>query len=217
MRRADRLPAGRRHDALLTRRRCAVRATSTPPATPPNGAPRQARAAWLAMAGAVCLAGLGLGLPGAARADAAGPRYTPLAPEAALLPRVPGQDAQPGVVFLGERGGVSYAANAAVARLVVEVDRDAVPADGQSAVRLQVRVYGRDGQPLRQPVYVTLEHSGGRLLLPTARTDEAGPRGLDADRAPRAGDARRRTAADLDPRLLRVLHERLLRVEASEA
>ena len=114
-------------------------------------------------------------------------RYTPLAADGPLLyPRAPGRDAEPGSVLRGDadgRSGLAYAANAAVARLLVEVDRDAVPADGQSPVKLKIAVLGRDGQPLRQTVYLTLEHSGGRLLLPGARTDEFGPRALDADRA----------------------------------
>ena len=116
-------------------------------------------------------------------------RYTPLAADGPLLyPRAPGRDAEPGAVLRAEVEGrqglapVNYAANAAVGRLVVEVDRDAVPADGQSGVKLKVQVLGHDGQPLRQTVVLTIEHSGGRLLLPGARTDEFGPRALDADR-----------------------------------
>jgi hypothetical protein len=137
------------------------------------------------LAALACLAGSEQArAQGVARPD--GPpvlHYSPLAADAALTPRAPGQDPQPGAVFLGERGGVAYAANAAVGRLVVEVDRNGVPADGQSAVRLTVRVYGHDGAALTTPVFVTLEHSGGRLLLPGARTDEFGPRRLDADRS----------------------------------
>jgi hypothetical protein len=112
-------------------------------------------------------------------------RYTPVsAGNAALLPRQPDHDAQPGVVFRGEQpGGLGYAANAAVARVLVEVARDGVPADGQSPVAITVRLFGADGQPLRGELLATVEHSGGRLQLPGARTDEAGPRGLDADRA----------------------------------
>lgn len=110
-------------------------------------------------------------------------RYTPLAAgDAALYPRVPGQDAQPGVLFRGERSGLNYAANAGVQRLVVEVDRDGVPADGQSPVQITVRLFDAQGRPLAGEAFATLEHSGGRVLLPGARTDEAGPRGLDADR-----------------------------------
>jgi hypothetical protein len=109
-------------------------------------------------------------------------RYTPVTgPESALYPRQPG-DAVPSAVLGADRNGIDFAANAAVARLVVEVDRNAVPADGQSPVKVTVRVYGRDDKPLEQPVFVTFEHSGGRVLLPGARTDEFGPRSRDADR-----------------------------------
>lgn len=106
-------------------------------------------------------------------------RYTePTAGVPALYPRSNENDAPPKVFLAGE-----YAANAAVGRLVVEADRNAVPADGQSPVKLKVRVYGRDGAPLKAPAFLTIEHSGGRVLLPNARTDELGPRRQDADRA----------------------------------
>jgi hypothetical protein len=111
-------------------------------------------------------------------------RYTPsTAGDATLHPRQPGQDAQAPLRFRGEQGGVDYAPNGAVGRIVVEVDQNAVPADGQAPVRLTLRLFGRDGQPLKQAVFATIEHSGGRVLLPGARTDEFGPRRLDADRA----------------------------------
>ena len=111
-------------------------------------------------------------------------RYTATtAGEAALHPRAPGADTQPGTVFRGEQAGVDYAAQGSVGRIVVDVDRDAVPADGQAPVKLTVRLYGRNGQALAQTVFVTLEHSGGRVLLPGSRTDELGPRRQDADRA----------------------------------
>ena len=104
-------------------------------------------------------------------------RYTePTAGVPALYPRSNENDAPPKVFLAGD-----YAANAAVGRIVVEADRNAVPADGQSAVKLKVRVYGRDGAPLKAPAFLTIEHSGGRVLLPNARTDELGPRRQDAD------------------------------------
>lgn len=110
-------------------------------------------------------------------------RYTALtAGDAALTPRAPGHDADKPTVFRGEQSGIDYAAHGAVARIVVEVERNAVPADGQSPVKLSVRLFSKDGQPLKQTVYATLEHSGGRVLLPGARTDEFGPRRQDADR-----------------------------------
>jgi len=111
-------------------------------------------------------------------------RYTPsVAGDATLHPRAPGQDAQPPRLFRGEQAGIDYAVNAAVGRIVVEVDRDAVPADGQAPVKLTVRLFDREGRPLKQDVFATIEHSGGRVLLPGARTDELGPRRLDADRS----------------------------------
>jgi hypothetical protein len=110
-------------------------------------------------------------------------RFTsPTAGDAALTPRVPGQDAEKPALFRGQQSGIDYAANAPVGRIVVEVDRDAVPADGQSPVKLSVRLFDREGKPLQGTVFATLEHSGGRVLLPNARTDEFGPRRLDADR-----------------------------------
>ena len=111
-------------------------------------------------------------------------RYTPVNADGPLLyPRLPGQDAEPGQVFRAETNAIPWAANAAVGRLVVEADRDAVPADGQSPVKFKVQVLGRDGQLLRQTVFLTIEHSAGRILLPGARSDEMGSRPLDADRA----------------------------------
>lgn len=113
-------------------------------------------------------------------------RYTPVGHgNADLLPRLPDQDAGPGVVFLADPATPAgrYAANGAVARVVVEVDRDGVAADGQSPVKVTVRLFGADGQPLKGEALATFEHSGGRALLPGARTDELGPRRQDADRA----------------------------------
>lgn len=110
-------------------------------------------------------------------------RYTaPNAGAAHLLPRTPGDMSDKPVLFRAEQAGVDYASNSLVARVVVEVDRNAVPADGQSPVKLTLRVFGKDGQSLKQTVFATLEHSGGRVLLPGARTDEFGPRRQDADR-----------------------------------
>lgn len=111
-------------------------------------------------------------------------RYTaPTAGDARLHPRQPGLDAEKPRLFRGEQAGVDYAANAQVARIVVEVDRNAVPADGQSPVKLVLRLFDKAGAPIQGTSFATLEHSGGRVLLPGARTDEAGPRRQDADKA----------------------------------
>ena len=69
-----------------------------------------------------------------------------------------------------------------VDRVVVELDRNHVPADGQSAVKVTLRLLDAQGRPVEGRVFATIEHSGGRVLLPRARTDEDGPRGRDADR-----------------------------------
>jgi hypothetical protein len=100
-----------------------------------------------------------------------------------LHPLAPGLDAAKPSLLRGDDVAASYALNAAVARIVVEVDRNAVPADGQSPVQLVVRLFGRDGQPLKTAAFATIETSGGRVLLPGARTDELGPRRADVDRA----------------------------------
>ena len=141
----------------------------------------QPRLAALAIAAAATLAQAQSQPPAGSPADV---RYTSVTPggESALYPRAPGQDAQAPTLFRGEQSGINYAANGVVARILVEVDRDAVPADGQAPVKLTLRLFGRDGKPLTQTVFATIEHSGGRVLLPGARTDELGPRRQDADR-----------------------------------
>lgn len=80
-------------------------------------------------------------------------------------------------------GSVDYRANRLVARVVVEVEKDGLPADGVSPNRITVRVFDEKGQVLKAPVLATIEHSGGRILLDSARTDEMGPGAKDADRA----------------------------------
>lgn len=111
-------------------------------------------------------------------------RYTAsTAGVAVLYPRAPDADAKSPTLFRGEQTGVHYAANEAVARVLVEVDRDGVPADGQTPVKLKVRLFDLGGKPLQQTAFITIEHSGGRILLPGARTDELGPRRQDADKA----------------------------------
>lgn len=137
---------------------------------------------------------LALGLPLTAAAQGAAPagsptdvRYTPVTGESSpLYPRNPDTDARPVMVrddqAVQPGGAPDEKAPGPVARVVVEVDRDAIPADGQQAAKVVVRLFDRNGAPVKAPVFVTIEHSGGRILLPGARTDELGPRRLDADR-----------------------------------
>ena len=132
---------------------------------------------------AVCGA---LTLPPGARAQAGAdaPRaYTPVAATApALYPHAAGPGAMPPRVSDAAIGAVEYRLNAAVAALTVTVEREALPADGQTPVEITVQLRDAQGQAPRGTVFVTIEASGGRVLLPKAATDEFGPRGLDADR-----------------------------------
>ena len=108
-------------------------------------------------------------------ASGAQPLY-PLANPAAALP------GQQSTALKATVNAVDYSVNTSAALLVVEVARNGVPADGQTAVPVTLRVMGADGKPLAGTVYATLETTGGRILLAGAATDEAGPRGRDADR-----------------------------------
>ena len=114
-------------------------------------------------------------------------RYTPVTGmPSALYPRSPDTDARPALVKSDESarpGAFDFGANSTIGRIAVEVDRNAVPADGQSPVKIVVRVFDKSGAPLKTTAFLTIEHSGGRVLLPGARTDEQGPRRQDADRA----------------------------------
>ncbi len=108
-------------------------------------------------------------------APGAQPLYPLAKPDAAL----PGQESS---VFKAKVDAVDYSVNASASRLVVEVARNGIPADGQTAVPVTLRVMGADGKPFAGTVFATIETTGGRILLPGAATDEAGPRGRDADR-----------------------------------
>src|SRR5664280_398563 len=47
---------------------------------------------------------------------------------------------------------------------------DFIEGSCQAPVKITVRVYDKQGEPLKAPVLLTIEHSGGRVLLPGART-----------------------------------------------
>jgi hypothetical protein len=99
--------------------------------------------------------------------------YTPVQGlSSALYPRQPA-DQRP----------LGAATASAVGRIVVEASANGLPADGQSVVRLTLRLFDRQGRPLADEAMVTVEHSGGRLRFIGARSDEDGTRAQDADRA----------------------------------
>lgn len=103
-------------------------------------------------------------------------RFTPVLGEASsLYPRsATSTDAAPRALDVAAAGTLD--------RIVVELDRDGVPADGQSAVHVRVQLLDAQGRALTGSTYATIENSGGRIRLPGSRTDELGPGALDADR-----------------------------------
>jgi len=114
-------------------------------------------------------------LPAMAQTVGTPGRFTPVIGDASTLyPRSPASlDAAPVAV---------RAAAGTLDRIVVELDRDGVPADGQSPVHVRVQLLDPSGLPLSGTTYATIENSGGRIRLPGSRTDELGPGALDADK-----------------------------------
>lgn len=114
-------------------------------------------------------------VPALAQSTGSPGRFTPVLGDASTLyPRSPvSVDAAPRA--LAARSDV-------LDRIVVELDRDGVPADGQSAVQVRVQLLDGNERPLTGTTYITIENSGGRIRLPGSRTDEFGPGALDADK-----------------------------------
>ncbi len=103
--------------------------------------------------------------------------YQPLQPSP-----ISSQQTTPPSVLRGAVTGIDYSVNAQVASMTVEVEKDGLPADGQSTNQITVRLFDKNGAPLKGEALVTIEHSGGRVLIPGAKTDELGPGRLDADK-----------------------------------
>lgn len=102
-----------------------------------------------------------------------------------VLPQTSGTD--PDVkqsigTFADVKGQVNYRANANVGKIAVEIDKDGVPADGQSAIEVTVKLSDLKAQALSDVAYITVEVSGGRILLAGQNTDELGPEGSDLDK-----------------------------------
>lgn len=76
----------------------------------------------------------------------------------------------------------AYAANANIGALEVEVTGADAPADGRTPVVINIKLVDKKGQPLQGDAVVTIENSGGRILLPGAETPQFGPATKDADR-----------------------------------
>jgi len=111
-------------------------------------------------------------------------RFTPVLGQATpLYPQSTTTQNQASDPLFAQPGNVDYRVNAGVDRVVVEVDRDGVPADGQSPVHVVVQLFNADGSPMQGEAFATIENSGGRIKLADGRTDELGPGQLDADQA----------------------------------
>lgn len=95
---------------------------------------------------------------------------------------LPSQQTTPPSVLRGSVSGVDYSANAQVARVAVEVEKNDLPADGQSTNQVTVRLFDKEGAPVKGETLVTIEHSAGRVLIAGAKTDELGPGRLDVDK-----------------------------------
>jgi hypothetical protein len=76
-----------------------------------------------------------------------------------------------------------YAANAQIARIHATVRNAGVPADGSSELIVDITVFDAQNQAITEPVLITIEHSGGRLQMLGAPSDEFGPTRKDADRS----------------------------------
>jgi hypothetical protein len=77
-----------------------------------------------------------------------------------------------GTAASGTSADLDIRRNAAVGEINVFVARDAVPADGRSLVPIRITLNDRRGQPLTGVAWVTLEVSGGRIVLPGLQHDE---------------------------------------------
>ena len=136
--------------------------------------------------------GTGLYMPVVAYAD--GIRYDGLTAGAEagsangqLSPQTPitnPDSQQPFGVYRGtsQNGQVDYNANKIVGKIAVEIDKDGLPADGQSASEVTVKLFDFNAQQITTPTYITIETNAGRILLPGAKTDELGPDGGDLDK-----------------------------------
>jgi hypothetical protein len=92
------------------------------------------------------------------------------------------QQTTPPSVLRGSISGIDYSVNEQIARVAVEVEKDGLPADGQSTNQVTVRLFDKNGAPMQGEALITIEHSAGRVLIPGAKTDELGPGRLDMDK-----------------------------------
>jgi len=97
-----------------------------------------------------------------------------------ILP-INGMTTPPIGVYEANTETVDYRQNANVGKILVEVDKDGLPADGQSAAEVTVTLTNKQAEQLTDSAYITVENNGGRVLLSGQNTDEFGPDGGDLD------------------------------------
>jgi hypothetical protein len=76
----------------------------------------------------------------------------------------------------------AYAANAQAHTLQVELATRSAPADGRTPVVINLKLLDKDGKPVAGEALITIEASGGRVLLPGADTPAFGLASKDVDR-----------------------------------
>jgi hypothetical protein len=132
----------------------------------------------LALASSLLIQSIALAQTGSSTAPTGGSSYRG---ESTVPPLGTASQVFPGA----SNGGVDYRANAQVARLAVEVEKNDLPADGVSPNRIIIRAFDAEGQFIKSPkgkLFATIEVSAGRILVDGAKTDEFGPGRRDADR-----------------------------------
>ena len=91
-------------------------------------------------------------------------RFTPVLGQGTpLFPQSPQLQDTASQPLYAQPGNVDYRVNAGVDRVVVDVDRDGVPADGQSPVRVVVQLFDADGKPMAGDAFATIEHTHQQL------------------------------------------------------
>ena len=67
-------------------------------------------------------------------------------------------------------------------RIQLAVAKDNLPADGQTPMRMTVRLFAGDGSPIAKPTRVTVQTSGGRIQIPGRSTSNEGVDRGDIDK-----------------------------------
>ena len=69
----------------------------------------------------------------------------------------------------------------AVTQIIVSTDKSSAPADGQSRIKVTVKLLNSANQAVKDPITMTIEASSARILLPDRKTTEVGADAGDSD------------------------------------